>query len=247
MRVTEILMGMPITVDIIDCPSDRLIDDVFAYFRTVDRRFSLFRDDSEITAINQGRSRPEASSADMREILAIAERTRRGTGGYFEIHRPDGRVDPSAVVKGWAVRNACRIIAAAGAASYLVDAGGDIQSRGVSGDGNDWQIGIRNPFNDQEIVKAVRPLGYGIATSGTYVRGQHIYDPHRPGRPITDIVSLTVIGADVLVADLYATAAFAMGEKGIYFIEELPNVEAYVIDRNGVAMQTTGFEAFVVS
>jgi thiamine biosynthesis lipoprotein len=245
--MTQILMGMPITVEIVDYPHNGIFDDVFAYFAAVDRRFSLFKPDSEITAINQGHLPLTASSADMQAVLQIGEHIKQQTHGYFEVRRPDGRVDPTGIVKGWAVRNACRLIEAAGARSYFVDAGGDIQTRGKAADGKDWMIGIRNPFNDQEIVKTVRPRGHGIATSGTYVRGQHIYNPHQPGQPITDIVSLTVIGADVLHADLYATAAFAMGEEGIYFLEERPHLEGYLIDRKGLAAQTTGFSAYVVS
>ena len=91
------------------------------------------------------------------------------------------------------------------------------------------------------------PKGCGIATSGTYVRGQHIYDPRRPGRPIEDIVSLTVIGPDVLEADRFSTAAFAMGRSGIHFIEELAGFEGYVVDSGGIAIQTSGFKAFVLS
>ena len=79
----------------------------------------------------------------------------------------------------------------------------------------------------------IQPRGHGIATSGTYVRGQHIYDPHKPERPIVDIVSLTVIGTDVLEADRFATAAFAMGRAGIEFIEQRDGLEGYVVDRNG--------------
>jgi thiamine biosynthesis lipoprotein len=56
-----------------------------------------------------------------------------------------------------------------------------------------------------------------------------------------------VIGVDVLQADLYATAAFAMGQQGIYYIEELSELEGYAIDKHGVASQTTGFSAFVIS
>ncbi|TIX91826.1 MAG: FAD:protein FMN transferase, partial [Mesorhizobium sp.] len=96
--------------------------------------------------------------------------------------------------------------------------------------GHDWSVGIRNPFNAQEIVKIVYPRGRGLATSGTYVRGHHIYNPHAIDSPIQDIVSLTVIGADVLEADRFATAAFAMGRDGILFIERTPGLEGYVID-----------------
>lgn len=247
MRETQILMGMPITVEIVGCASKRLVGDVFAYFAAIDRRFSLFKPDSEITAFNQGRLAPTAISSDLREVLVLADQTRRRTRGYFDICRPDGLIDPSGIVKGWAIRNASRLIEAAGAKDYLVEAGGDIQSWGKAADGTDWKIGIRNPFDDREIIKTVRPLGRGIATSGTYARGDHIYNPHQPGHPIANMVSLTVIGPDVLQADLYATAAFAMGKQGIYFIEEQPQLEGYAVDMNGIATQTSRFGTFVVS
>jgi FAD:protein FMN transferase len=238
-------MGMPIAVEIPDCPSAALFHEVFACLAAIDRRFSPFRRDSEITAINEGRA--EIISDEMQEVLALAEHTRQKTQGHFDIRRPDGLIDPSGIAKGWAIRKICRLIADAGCRNYLVDAGGDIQSRGKAPGGTPWKIGIRNPFNCQEIVKTLQPLGHGIATSGTDARGQHIYNPHRPGRPIADIVSLTVIGPDVLAADLYATAAFAMGREGVYFIETLPRFEAYMIDSGGIATQTTGFKSFVVA
>jgi thiamine biosynthesis lipoprotein len=180
-------------------------------------------------------------------VLAIAAQTRSETRGYFEIRRPDGRLDLSGIVKGWAIRNTARFIKAAGVQNFFVDAGGDIQAVGQNAEGEDWKIGIRNPFNEQEIIKVVAPRGRGVATSGTYARGQHIYDPHRPLRPITDIVSLTVIGPDVLEADRFATAAFAMGAAGIHFIEARSRLEGYVVDMNGIAMQTSGFRAFVTT
>ena len=99
----------------------------------------------------------------------------------------------------------------------------------------------RNPFDGQQIIKVVHPRGRGVATSGTYVRGEHIYNPHAPDRPIADIVSLTVIGPDVLEADRFATAAFAMGRAGIQFIEAMPGLEGYVVDRSGRATLTSGF------
>jgi len=247
MRETRILMGMPVTVEIVDAAATPMIDDAFAYFAAVDQRFSPFRPDSEITALNHGRLAADALSAEMREVLRIAERTRQETEGYFDIRRPDGRLDPSGVVKGWAIRNAARRTAPAGARNFLVDAGGDIQSQGKAANGEDWCLGIRNPFDDAQIVKAVRPRGRGMATSGTYARGQHIYDPHRPARRFEDIVSLTVIGPDVLEADRFATAAFAMGPGGIRFIEDRPGLEGYLIEADGMATQTSGFRDYAAS
>ena len=224
MRATRIIMGMPITVDVVDAPDGRILDDVFAYFEDVDRRFSTYRDDSEVAAINQGRLAASDYSDDMR--------------------KPDGSLDPSGIVKGWAIRNAGRMVAATGARDYFIDAGGDIESSGVNASGKPWSVGIRSPFDMAEIIKVVYPRGRGIATSGSYVRGQHIYTPQAPGRPIADIVSLTVIGADVLEADRFATAAFAMGGDGIAFIQQTPGIEGYVVRSDGRATLTSGFGAY---
>lgn len=244
MRATRVLMGMPISVEVVDAPGAAPIEAAFAYFEHVDQRFSPYRSDSEIAAINRGRLSPAGYSDAMREVLALAERTRRETGGFFDIRRRDGAIDPSGIVKGWAIRNAAAIVAAHGARDFFVDAGGDIQPSGRNPAGDEWSVGIRSPFDPDEIIKVVHPRGRGIATSGSYVRGQHIYDPHRHDRPISDVVSLTVIGADVLEADRFATAAFAMGEDGILFIEQTAGLEGYAVDRHGRATLTSGFGAY---
>jgi len=244
MRKTRILMGMPITVEIVGAADSAAVDSVFGYFEEVDRRFSTYRTDSEIAAINCGCLAEVDYSDDMREVLALAEATRRETGGYFDI-RTGGGLDPSGIVKGWAIRNAAEVIAASGAGDFYVDAGGDIQSAGKNAAGEEWSVGIRSPFDPAQIVKVVYPRGHGVATSGTYVRGRHIYNPQARDRAIIDIVSLTVIGPDVLEADRFATAAFAMGVEGIYFIEQAPGLEGYAIDRQGWATLTGGFSGYL--
>ena len=236
-------MGMPVTVDIAGASEGELIETVYGYFEQIDRRFSTYRSDSEIAAINRGDVPVADWSGEMLEVLAIAERTKSETDGYFDIRKPDGSLDPSGIVKGWAIRNAAAIVQRAGIRDFFIEAGGDVQSCGKNASGYDWSVGIRNPFNADEIVKVVYPRGRGMATSGTYVRGQHIYNPHGIGRPIQDIVSLTVIGADVLEADRFATAAFAMGRDGILFVEQTPGLEGYVVDTNGRATPTSGFGA----
>jgi thiamine biosynthesis lipoprotein len=92
------------------------------------------------------------------------------------------------------------------------------------------------------------PRGKGIATSGSYLRGTHIYNPHTVEKPNT-FLSLTVIGPNVYEADRFATAAFAMGRGGVQFIAELEGrgmgeFEAYAIDEKGMALYTPGFEAY---
>jgi len=174
----------------------------------------------------------------------MAEQTRQETDGFFNIDR-NGLYDPSGVVKGWAIYTAAELLRQAGLEDYYVDAGGDIQVSGKNAQGQDWRVGIQNPFNPNEIVKVLSVQNCGVATSGTYVRGQHIYNPKNSDQPVTGIVSLTVIGPDIYEADRFATAAFAMGPAGIVFMETLVGFEAYMIDPNGLATYTSGFERYV--
>ncbi len=245
MKQLQLLMGMPITVEVVD-PSvtEADIEKVFAYFRAVDDIFSTYKEHSEISKINRGELRAEEYSDEMKTILALSEQTKQETRGYFDIQH-NGIADPSGIVKGWAIFQASHMLKEAGCTNFYIDAGGDIQVSGKK-DGNPWRIGIRNPFNRKEIVKVLAVMDKGIATSGTAIRGQHIYDPHLLHTPPQDIVSLTIIGPNVYEADRFATASFAMGKRGINFIEQLPGFEGYMIDASARATFTSGFERYVL-
>ncbi len=239
LKQTRLLMGMPVTVEVVDAhATGELIEAVYDYFQYVDEKFSTYKENSEISRINRHEIPIAEYSEDMRIVFELAEQTRQETNGYFDIVR-NGRYDPSGLVKGWAIFNAGQILRQNGCKNFYVEAGGDVEAAGRNPAGQPWQVGIRNPFNPQEIVKVLAVSDRGVATSGTYVRGQHIYNPKRPDQAITDIVSLTVVGPDIYEADRFATAAFAMGRKGIEFIERLEGFEGYVIDEHGVATLTS--------
>jgi thiamine biosynthesis lipoprotein len=242
MRETRIIMGMPVTLEIVGGTAEAL-ERVFAYFTEVDERFSTYKSESEITKLNRGEITIDNASPEMQEVFALAEKTRKESRGYFSITKPEGSIDPSGLVKGWAIRNAARLVERMGYHDYFLDVAGDIQPKGADSEGRPWTIGIRNPFNRREIVKVLYPGERGVATSGTYIRGQHIYNPHQPGERLDEVVSLTVVGPNVYDADRFATAAFAMERGGIAFIEELEGFEGYSIDSKGLATMTSGFEA----
>lgn len=235
---------MPITVEVIDeTVTSQDIDRVYAYFTYINETFSTFKKMSEISQINDGKISGTKYSADMKIIFSLAEKTRRETGGYFDIHN-DGKIDPSGIVKGWAIYNAATLLKKSGFKNYFVDAGGDVQVSGFNERKMPWKVGIRNPFNRGEIVKVIYLKDKGIATSGTYIRGQHIYNPKQKNSPVCDIVSLTVIGPNVFEADRFATPAFAMGKAGIKFISRLSGFEGYMIDKDGIATYTSGFNTY---
>jgi thiamine biosynthesis lipoprotein len=246
MRETRLIMGMPISLAVLDARArPHHLDHVFAEFTAIDAQFSPFKDDSEISRLNRGEITKDALTPRMREVFALCEKTKAETGGYFDIARPDGTLDPCGMVKGWAIQNAAALLLKMGFENFCVEAGGDIQCHGVNDEGGEWSVGIANPFVAHEIVKVLIPKGAGVATSGNYIRGDHIYNPHTGRYGSDDIVSLTVIGPDVLEADRYATAAFAMGRRGVTFIECTQGLEAYEIDISGMARMTSGLERYL--
>jgi thiamine biosynthesis lipoprotein len=238
MQETRLIMGMPITVEILDAAvSQKNLNEVFDYFKYVDEKFSTYKKDSEISKLN--RNKNFVYSQDMQEVMKLCEQTKKETNGYFNIEHK-GKLDPSGLVKGWAILKAAGLIKRNGFKDFYIEAGGDIEVGGRT-----WTVGIRNPFNIKENDKVVNLKNQGIATSGTYFRGQHVYNPFRSGEKIEDIVSLSVIGPDVYEADRFATAAFAMGKIGITFIEKLSGFEGYMIDSKGIATLTSGFDNYV--
>lgn len=239
MKETRIIWDMPITVEIADQSADKTtFQKLFKYFEHVDSVFNIFNESSEMSRINRGEIQKEKWSSEVKEVLTLCEKTKKETYGYFD-HERNGIIDPLGIVKGWAVKNGADILLEKGYTNFYIDAGGDIQVHGQ------WSVGIRNPFNRFETVKTLSLTDCGIATSGNYIRGNHIYNPFQKEKTIYNMVSLTVIGPDVYQADRFATAAFAMGKQGIYFIEKIQDFEGYMIDQKRIATYTSGFEKYI--
>lgn len=236
-------MGMPVILEIRDTHVDEdIFTTIFNYFVEVDERFSTYKEQSEIMRINRNEIPPADYSSEVKEVFRLSEETKELTNGYFDITR-SGVIDPSGLVKGWAINNAATMLLEQGYKNFFVEIGGDIQVQ-TGENMTPWSIGVRNPFNKNEIVKVFHLRNEGIATSGTYVRGQHIYNPKAPKESLNDVASITVIGPNIYEADRFATAAFAMGKQGIAFIENLSGFEGYMIDKDGQATLTSGLYKF---
>jgi thiamine biosynthesis lipoprotein len=207
-RRVEQVMGMPVLVDVRDedVGADA-VDRVFAWLRFVDATFSTYREDSEIRRLDRGELALRDVHPDVREVLARCERLRMATGGYFDA-RARGPLDPSGLVKGWSVDRAGELLSAAGARRFIVSAGGDVLLRG-----GPWRVGVQHPRRRDRVAAVLKLTDAAVATSGAYERGEHIVDP-LTGRPPRGALSVTVLGRDLATADAYATAAFAMGERG---------------------------------
>lgn len=242
-------MGMPIIIEIVDKEAtSETFNKVFGYLEYVNKKFSTFKPESEISKINRGEVGEKDWSEDMKIIFDLAEKTKIDTNGYFDIVDNKGKYNPSGIVKGWAIYNAAKLLREMNFKNFYVNAGGDIQFSGKNNEGKLWKTGIKNPFNQKEIVKVVYLKdGEGIATSGNYIRGDHIYNPKNRREVVEDIVSLTIIGPNVYEADRFATAVFAMGKGGINFLEKMNSFAGYMIDKSGIAYMTSNFEQYTAS
>jgi len=234
-------MGMPIVVDVRDEVGDAVLDELFDWFREVDERFSTYKEGSEISRLNRGELHIRDCHPDVRRVLARCDELREETGGFFDArYESILQVDPSGLVKGWSVDRGGELLEARGLANYSINAGGDIRMRGAALPEPAWRTGIQHPVLHDRIAAVVESNDLALATSGTYIRGEHIVDPHT-GKPPSGMLSVSIAGPDLATADAYATAAFAMGEAGAGWVATLGPYEAYVIVADERSFSTPGF------
>jgi FAD:protein FMN transferase len=243
LRRVEQIMGTAISLEIAaTVPPDvagRLADEVYAWMRLVDDTFSTYKADSEVSRLHAGSLTAAAAGDDLRHVLEVCADLWKETDGYFDVYAT-GRLDPSGYVKGWAVQVASDRLVAAGAADHSLNAGGDVRVRGNSPTGDPWRIGIRHPWDPAAVCFVLAGTDLGIATSGTYERGQHVVDP-RGGGPAGGLRSVTVTGPDLGRADALATAAVAMGVAGLEWLADLPDgYESAVVTDDGRFFRSDG-------
>ena len=241
----EHVMGTTVSIDVRAPFIPRsALEDAVAWFHDVDGHFSMYRADSETSRLAAGTLRFEDASPDVRAMLTLADTLRERTDGYFDArrHRPDGLPDPTGVVKGWSVDDAVAGLRLAGARNVQVAAGGDLFAAGEPEPGRPWRIGIRHPDLPHDTAAILEVSDLAVATSGLYERGGHIRDPHTGGVP-TELRSLTVVGPTLALADAFATAGFAMGERGIEWVGRQPGFGALGITRDDRAVWTPLIES----
>jgi thiamine biosynthesis lipoprotein len=131
-------------------------------------------------------------------------------------------LDLGAVAKGLAVDVAVRELAPF--VNFAVDAGGDLYLSGHNPDGDPWSVGVRHPRADA-VFETLHVSNAAVCTSGDYERrgarpgAHHILDA-RSGVSAAELASVTVVAPTAMVADAFATAAFALGRRdGAGFLE----------------------------
>jgi thiamine biosynthesis lipoprotein len=144
------------------------------------------------------------------------------------------QIDLAGVAKGYAVDRCVAELAALGVRDALVNIGGNIYAMGASPGQRGWRIGIRDPKGGLETVGTLLLRDEAVATSGNYEnfveidgrRFGHIIDP-RTGRPVSSVLSVTVVAPTGLASDALSTGLFVLGlDAGRAAVERLPGVAA---------------------
>jgi len=215
---------------------DAAVEGVKKFVYGVDEDFSTYKDGSFVSRLRRGEISIDACPSEVQEVWGLCAIARDLTDGAFDPWAVAGGFDPSGYVKGWAADRVAQILMEAGCEHIQVNAAGDLTLRGginEKGVVGPWKIGVVNPDNRQEVLRIFEINDGAIATSGTYERGAHIFDP-ATGTIAIGAKSATVLGPDGGLTDALATALMVSGEDGaIWFSQpELAEYSAWVIDRN---------------
>lgn len=240
------VMGMPISLALrgeheAGPAADDAWAQVMASLQDVDRVFSTYRIDSVISRVGRGELALTECPPEVAEVLGLGEVARCASDGAFDVRR-GGVLDPSGVVKGWAVERASRALRHLGDTDFCLSAGGDLVAHVADASRPPWQIGIEDPLDPTRVL-AVVPLRDGaVATSGSAHRGAHVVDA-RTGEPATALASVTVIAPSLTAADLDATSAFALGAEGPAWLRHRRGTVSMVVWPDGRIDRIIGLAA----
>lgn len=236
----EQIMGMPISVLARGAASSSAraataVQAVFEELVEVDRTFSTYRPDSEVSRINRGELELADCSAGVRAVAQACERAYETTGGLFQARRPDGAWDPSGYVKGWAAERVFVRLSAVEDLDWCLNAGGDVivRCRGPE----PFRIGVADPADPARVATVVSRRAGAVATSGSAARGNHLYDPRTGGPAAAVWASVTVVGSSLAMADVLATAAFVAGSAWREVVRAAPGYSGLAVAPDGALVQ----------
>lgn len=222
-----------------------VLNEIEHEFARLNEKYSLYRDDSEISAVARGDISLADASDELREEYARALEWREKTDGAFTPHRPDGIIDLSGTIKAVAIDSAAKLLTDAGFENFSVNVGGDLTTSGdQASNESGWITGIVDPQDRDTVIAAVRLKAEfpAMATSGSVERGEHIWL-----RPETtkDFVQATVIAQDIITADVLATAIISGGQTSLDQITQNFVVAVMTVAPDGTLQANARFQELV--
>ena len=194
-----------------------------------EQRFSHYREDSDISRWSAGGPVSPDAVAEIDAVLRQCARLREESGGAFRVNHPvTGALDTAGYVKGYAIDKAAQRMRELGIRDFVLNVGGDSFNSGRAGAERPWRVAIANPTLSHGIVEIVEAEDLAVATSGSAERGDHIWR-----MADHDLLSFTVVGPEIALADAYATIGFAMGESGFDWVSGHEGYRCIVVRADG--------------
>jgi len=172
---------------------------------------------------------------------------------------PRVTLNANAIAKGFGVDVVACFLEQFGITNYLVEIGGEVRCKGINRKGAPWTVGIDKPvdgniFPGEDLQTKLHLTDRALATSGNYRKyyeedGRkyaHTINP-ATGYPVEhNLLSATVLAADCMTADAFATAFMVLGLEGSKeLLSRHPELDAYLIyEENGqlLGYATKGIE-----
>lgn len=232
-----------------DSDTSIILNQACAILHEADLIFSLYKPESPLSRLARGETSVAECPPVVDEIWQACEAWEKTTDGWFSAFTAEHTFDPSGLVKTWAAKRAAEYVLEQGITDFTLNAGGDIMiAEGVT-EAIDWRMGISKPVSIASdgagvltVVDLHRTPFRAMATSGSAERGSHIWNPKAGSRePASDFIQVSVIARDLVTADVWATAAFAEGERAIEHLNKIDDVEALFVYADGRLSATNGF------
>lgn len=154
-------------------------------------------------------------------------------------------LDFNAIAKGYGVDVVSEYLETQHIENYIVEIGGEIRCKGINMETQKpWRVGVEKPNFDgsQSLMKVIDMHDEAMATSGTYRkfniddngnRYSHIIDTKTGYPSKTNLLSISVITDNCMVADAYATSFKVMGiENTKTFLKTHPELKVFLIFEN---------------
>ncbi len=163
-------------------------------------------------------------------------------------------LDLGGIAKGYAGDLIAHLFRVNGIKSALIDLGGNICVIGNNFEGNDWRVGIRDPFEPlSSPALVVHVHDCNVITSGNYERFKivdgkkfsHFFNPKTGQSVMNDLLSVTVINPDGALSDGLATAFMAMGFNKAHDMIKHLNVNAVLIRNDKTIHASEGLRDIV--
>jgi thiamine biosynthesis lipoprotein len=196
----------------------------------------------------QERVPTEVELAALRPLTDLTRVKLDDRAGTVFLARSGMRLDVGGIGKGFAADLVIEAMQRAGAIAGVAALAGDIRTFGRMPEGERFVFGIRHPREEGGVLGVLELQDEAISTAGDYerffekdgIRYHHILDPSTL-QPARDCQSVTIVAKEGVIADGLDTGVFVLGpERGMALIEQLPDVEGVIVDRDGRVRVSSG-------